>query len=144
MPPKKKVKSKPILVKKVSENKLRELAVKVMDDFSAEAKARYDKAKRSYNKQDDETQDALDRITTLLCRITRKQMWVSAGGRGDRMVMVIPEETIYHNMFYMANEILKDLALMDVRVASYTFPAGICVECGKELKPAKKKVKSHG
>lgn len=131
--------------KKVSEARLFEMAQKAMADFSAEAKKRYDKAHRSYKQQDDDTQDALDRMTTLLCRIARKKMWVTTGGRQDRVVMTIPEETVYHNMFYMAVEILKDLAVMDVRVANYTFPADTCVECGKtiELKPrAKKKVKS--
>lgn len=133
-------------MKKVSESKLFEMAKESMEVFKAQAKARYDEAHKGYEKQDDDTQDALDRMTTLLCRIARKRMWFTVGKREDRVIMVIPEETIYHNMFYMANEILKDLALMDVRVASYTFPADTCVECGKaiESKPKKKAVKKHG
>lgn len=135
-------KKKSPAMKKVSESKLRELAAEQMTVFAAEAKQRYDKARRGYVKQSEDTQDALDRITTLLVRIARKHMWVSAGKREDRIVLQIPEETVYHNMFYMANEILKDLATLDVRVADYTFPAGVCVECGNEIKPMKKKAKA--
>lgn len=133
--------------KPISESELRKLADAAMEDFKAEAKARYDKAHKVYVKQDDDTQDALDRMVTLLCRIARRNMWVSAGKRGDRLVLTIPDETVYHNMFYMGVEILKDLAIMDIRIANYTPPADLCAECGKEVKPkkkptAKKKVKS--
>lgn len=120
---------------------VQKLAQEHMAVFVSEAEARYKKARRVYEIQDDETQDALDRMVTLLCRIARKNMWVGVGKHEDRVVLTIPEETIYHNMFYMANEILKDLALFDIRVADYTFPANLCVECGVEVKP-KKKVKS--
>lgn len=130
-------------MKKVSGEKLFELATTAMEEFQAEAKKRHAKAHTHYAKQDDDTQDAWDRMTTLLCRIARKRMWVGVGKRDDRVVMTIPDETVYHNMFYMAGEILKDLATFDIRVASYTFPANMCVECGTELKskPTKKKVK---
>lgn len=138
--------AKPITKKKphkkhVGENKLRKLADAVMKEFEAEAKARYTRAHKAYAQQDDDTQETIDRITTFLLRIARKNMWVGIGN--DKIVMTIPESTLYHNMFYMACEILKDLALMDVRVSSYTFPANLCAECGIELKPtkAKKKVK---
>lgn len=136
-----KKKSPSLATKKVTEAKLKELVAAQMAVFTADAKARYEKARRGYVKQSDDTQDALDRMTALLVRIARKHMWVSVGKREDRVVIQIPEETIYHNMFYMASEILKDLATFDVRVADYTFPADVCVECGKEIKPTKKKKK---
>jgi hypothetical protein len=121
---------------------VQKLAQASMAAFVSDAEARYKKARRVYEIQDDETQDALDRMTTLLCRIARKNMWVGVGKTAEeRVVLTIPEETIYHNMFYMANEILKDLALFDIRVAEYTFPPNLCVECGAEVKP-RKKVKS--
>jgi hypothetical protein len=124
---------------KVNEDKLRELGKKAMDDFSAEAKARHTKAKRLYDKQDSDTQEALDRMTTLLTRIAKRHMWVGLGA-GDKIVFTIPEETIYHNMFYMAVEILKDLGEFDVKVAGFHFPKDLCASCHKELKPSKKKV----
>jgi hypothetical protein len=74
-------------------------------------------------------------------------MWVQVGNREDRMVLTIPDETVYHNMFYMAVEIIKDLAVMDIRIANYTHPANLCAMCGTEIKPkkaTKKAVKKHG
>lgn len=124
--------------KAVSESELHKLAEKAMEDFKSEAKARYDKAQKLYKKQDADTQDALDRMTTLLCRIARRHMWVGVGKKGDRVVFTIPEETIFHNMSYMAVEILKDLAQMDVKVAGFDFK-NLCMECHTELKPTAKK-----
>jgi hypothetical protein len=125
--------------KKVSEVELRKLAEQAMADFTSESQARKDKAQKLYDKQDSETQDALDRMTTLLCRIAKRHMWVGVGKKGDRIVMTIPETTIYHNMFYMSVEILKDLAQMDVKVSGFEMPSTLCAECHTELKPSKKK-----
>lgn len=136
MPVKKKAKGKT-----VSESELRKLGEKAMVDFTAESQARYDKARKLYDRQDADTQDALDRMTSLLCRIARRHMWVGVGKKGDRIVFTIAEEIIFHNMFYMAVEILKDLGQMDVRVAGFSYPNDMCVECHRELKPSKKKVR---
>lgn len=136
MAPVKKKKAKP--VKRISEAKLRELAKKAMDDFIADAKKRYNHAHEIYKQQDADTQDALDRIIALLCQITRRNMWVQVGAREDRLVLTIPDETIYNNMFYMAVEIIKDLAVMDIRVANYKHPANLCAMCGATVKPKKK------
>lgn len=131
-------------VKKINQEKLMKMAQAQMTVFSAEAKARYDRARASYEAQDEETQDAVTRMTNLLVRVARKQMWFTVGKRDDRIILPIPEETVYHNMFYMASEIVKDLAVMDIRVAGYTFMAGVCAECGTEIEPKKKVVKKHG
>jgi hypothetical protein len=125
----------------ISESELRKLADKAMVDFNAEATERFVRAKQLYDRQSGDAQDAITRMTNLLCRIAKRQMWVGIG-KGDRVVMDIPEQTIYHNMFYLACEILKDLAQMDVMVSGFKIPADLCAECYIELKPAKKKVKS--
>lgn len=127
--------------KVVSPEKLRELADESMAIFTTDAKARYDKAHKLYEEQDDATQDALDRMTTLLCRIARRNMWVSAGEKSNRLVLQIPEQTIYHNMFYMSVEIVKDLALFDVKIAGFKFSDNLCVECYKNIKPKRPKKK---
>lgn len=124
MPVKKKAKGKT-----VSESELRKLGEKAMADFTAESQARYDKARKLYDRQDADTQDALDRMTSLLCRIARRHMWVGVGKKGDRIVFTIAEEIIFHNMFYMANMILMDLAQMDVRVAGFQLPSDLCAHC---------------
>jgi hypothetical protein len=125
----------------IDEEELRKLADQAMEDFKREAKARYDKAMRVYNAQDGDTQEAFDRMISLLVRIARKTMWVGVGKRSDRIVMPIPEETITHNMTYLAVEVLKDLAQMDVKVAGFKFPKGLCVECYAQITQAKPKKK---
>jgi hypothetical protein len=39
---------------------------------------------------------------------------------------------------YVATEIVKDMAQMDVQVANFEFPPKLCAECGDEIKPKKK------
>jgi hypothetical protein len=81
-------------------------------------------------------------MTTLLCQITRKQMWVGVGKREDRIVNLIPEQTVYHNMFAMSVEIIKDLATFDIRVANFKFPENLCAVCSDEIKPKAVKKKA--
>jgi hypothetical protein len=68
-------------------------------------------------------------------------MWVGAG-KGDRIVVEIPNDAIWNNALYMAVEILKDLAYMDIRVADFTWPTDLCMECGTEIKPIRKKARA--
>lgn len=42
------------------------------------------------------------------------------------------EHTVMH-LRWLAVEIVKDLALTGVRVATFTFPPTICVGCGEEV-----------
>jgi hypothetical protein len=119
--------------------KLRKDADKVMDEFIAESKARYDQAWKLIEFQDEQTKDAIERMTFLLARIARRRMWVGVGKREDRIVLDIPEQTIEHNVTYMAVEILKDLGHMDVQVERFDFNPGLCAECHVPVKPSKKK-----
>lgn len=92
MPVKKKVKAKPV-PRKARDEKARQKAIAVA----------------SYEAQDSETQDVMDRIM----------------------------ERIGADNLFTATEILKDMAQMDVQVANYKFPP-LCVECGTEIKGVKK------
>lgn len=130
--------------KKTSESKLRELAEQEMLEFQLAAERRYVAAAVKTTHLDYDTREAIQRMTDLLCRIGRKQMYFTVGGRQDRIVLDIPELTIQHNSFYLACEILKDLAIMDIKIEDYAFAPGVCVECGTEIKPTKKKVKKNG
>lgn len=125
----------------VSSAKLKRMADETMESFKKEATARYEKANKLYEQQDEATRDALDRMTALLCRIARKNMWIGVKGYENRAVLQIPEETIYHNMFYMACEIIKDLAQFDIQVAGFKFPENLCAVCytDKVAKPRKKR-----
>ena len=135
-----KKKSKPVVAKKISEAKLQALAEKSLKEFQAAAEERFKHAKAVYDEQDAATQDALDRMIDLLSGIARKRMWVSPTRAGDaRAVMTLPDQVIRQNMTYMAVEILKDLAHMDVRVANFKFSKKLCATCNR---PRKKKGKS--
>jgi hypothetical protein len=68
-------------------------------------------------------------------------MWVGAGTKGDRIVVDIPNDAIWNNALYMAVEILKDLAYMEIRVAGFTWP-DLCVECGTAITKPRKKVRA--
>lgn len=126
-------------IKKKSADNLKKLAADAMVAFIEESMARKNQAEIIFRRQDDETRDAIERMASLLTRIARRQMWFSVGGSGDKIVREIPEAVIEDNMFYMAVEICKDLAHMDVRIQQFVIPRDLCVECHVEIKPAKKK-----
>lgn len=135
-----KKKSKPS--KKVSENQLQALAEKALTDFKQASLVRFQQAAKVYDAQDPATKDALDRMIDVLIQVARRRMWVAPSrGSEHRAVVQLPEEVIRQNATYMAVEIMKDLALMDVRVEGYKFPDGMCGVCHRPLK-TKKKVKS--
>ena len=137
-----KKKSKPVVTKKVSDNQLQVMAEKALADFKEAAEDRYNRAMKVYEAQDNETKDALDRMIDLLSGIARKRMWVAPSrGSEHRAVVLLPDQVIRQNMTYMAVEILKDLAQMDVRVAGFKFPEGLCLVCSTEIKPKKKRKK---
>lgn len=121
---------------RISEEELQALADEHMEKFAADALKRYEKALAHYKTQSEDTQDAIDRMVKALVRVTHKKMWLAF--KGQKIVIDIPEQTVYHNMCYMATEILRDMAVFDVRVADYTFPTKSCAVCGTEIKTKKK------
>jgi hypothetical protein len=122
-------------------NKLDAAVKKAQADFMVESFDRMKYAKAVYDHQNLAAQDAIDRMQSLLIRQARKYMWVGAG-KGDRIVVEIPNDAIWNNALYMAVEILKDLAYMDIRVADFTWPTDLCMECGTEIKPIRKKARA--
>ena len=122
--------------KKAHETEVLALA---QERFHKDAVERRSKAQKHYEAQDDDTQEAIDRMAAMLEKIARRQMWVRIGE--NKVVSQIDAEDITMNMFYMANEIIKDLAVMDVKVANYKFPGNLCAECGTEIKLTKKPTK---
>lgn len=141
MPVAKKKKSK-IATKKVSEKQLQQMAEKALQDFKDASEDRYKRAMVVYNEQDSETKDALDRMIDLLSGIARRRIWVAPSrGSEHRAVVLIPDHVVRQNMVYMAVEVLKDLAQMDVRVANFSFPKTLCIVCNNPVKKRKKGVK---
>lgn len=93
-------------------------------------------AKQVYDFQNAAGRDAIDRMQSVLIRLSRKSFWIGKGR--ERILAEIPKDAIWNNALYMAVEMMKDLAYMDIRVADFTWPPDLCMECGKPLRPVKK------
>jgi RNA polymerase-binding transcription factor DksA len=107
-----------------------------VETFKEQSQARAKIAQRAYDAQDGETRLALDTMVDRIVSSARGIIVVRVGK--ERRAIELERTTIQENALYLATEILKDLALNDIRVANYRFPDGLCVECGKEIKPKKK------
>jgi hypothetical protein len=109
--------------------------------FKEQAAARAKLAMRAYDAQDKETQFAIDTMVERIVAISRGIAAFKIKGR--RVAAEVPTETIRDNAFYLATEILKDLALLDIRIANFRFDPQRCAECQKLLRPAKKRKVDH-
>jgi len=108
---------------------------KQLEIFKRATEARYELARGVFDAQPASTQEVIFRI--------QKMLLVNANGvvkfypKNDRKQVAIPVtvemEYVEHNAFYMAIEILKDLAMMDIRVDEFEFPETFCAECGIKL-----------
>jgi hypothetical protein len=105
--------------------------------FQEIADTKYALARGMYDGQDGETKEALDRIHDVVRSVFRNQLWIAKTRTGERKVFTTDAETQGKFTFYVAMEIAKDLALMDIRVGNFTFTKD-CVECGKPVKGKKK------
>lgn len=106
---------------------------------------RMTQAKAVYDMQDAVTRDSIDRMQALLIRLARTRMWIVVGenkkGKKERVICDLPHDAIWNNALYMVVQMLKDLSYMDIRVANFTWPTDLCVECGLEIKPVRKKAR---
>lgn len=83
---------------------------------------RYEVATEAYEAQDEETQTAIKKIIgTLTSHSTGAVMQELAQGIIDMA------------LFVLAMDVVKDLALLDIRVANFTFDDRTCVSCGGEV-----------
>jgi hypothetical protein len=118
-----------------------------VEEFQAMCEVRYDIAKAAYDAQDDETKEVLDRIRDRLRLAVTGYITVTINPPHSGAVPVkVEQKYIDFNLMYVATEILKDLALFGIRVASYEFPETHCVTCGAEIamtKPQKKRRKAR-
>lgn len=119
--------------KKTSWDQLEKLADLKAQEFAEESEHRFHRAMDVYEAQDEDTQEAIDRMADVMKTIGRTQMWVSTSRTGPRKIVYFSPDTIRHNALYLAVEAVKDLALMDVRVANFKF-IDRCVTCGKKVK----------
>jgi hypothetical protein len=114
-----------------------------IEEFEATSEVKYDLAKAAYDVQDAKTQQVIDRIVaTLRTYATGYVTFQLAPPRGAVEAVKITNEYLGYNLFYLAVEVVKDLAIMGIRVAEFEFPPALCSNCGVELDiPELKKVK---
>jgi len=137
LPVKKKFKEK---VRKKSAGK--QIIAEQLKLFEEHTKARSKIAKAAYEAQDEETKEALDLLRSRVATMSSGYIRIFPNGKRNPSIAVpIAWELAEQNILFIATEILKDLALMDIQVANYQFPKVYCAECGDKLTPRKKKRK---
>lgn len=114
--------------------------------FREATQARFDLAQQTFDAQDPETQAVVLRIQKMLCQNASGVIRVFPNGEKRNLSVNVSVEMDYieMNAFYLAIEILKDLAFMDVRVANFKFSEAFCADCGVKLNDrgkGRKKVK---
>lgn len=91
------------------------------EEFTTLVDYQHDLAVEVYEAQDEETKEAIDKLKTTLAQY-------NTGLSFD-----LPDKWIDMALFVVAVEVVKDLALLDIRVAGFTFIEDACVKCGGEV-----------
>ena len=125
--------------KPIARAKLEKLIAEKVEEFQEASERRLEIANESYRAQDEKTRLVIDAIQEYLMQGASGTIRVYVGS--EAFAATVDMEYVEYNTLYVATEILKDLALLDVKIANYTFPKGICTECGAKVKAKKKKVK---
>lgn len=91
------------------------------EEFEAVTEYQHELATEAYKAQDAETRIAIDKLVHVL-----KQY--STGSKLNTSADMIDKA-----LFVVAVEVVKDLALLDLRVEGFVFPQDACVKCGEEV-----------
>jgi hypothetical protein len=117
----------------------------IREELQTTAELRGEIAQEAYDYQDDEMKKVIDRIVTRLREASTGYVDVQVNPPSGTVVPVKLEAKYVHfNLLYVATEIVKDLAMFDVRIASYKFPPSLCVACGAELTNQTKNKRRRG
>jgi hypothetical protein len=120
---------------KVTDKKLRE----AIEEFEALCEVRGEIAKAAYDAQDSETQQVLERIRDRLRLAVTGYVQVMVDPPHSGVVSVkVEQRFLDFNLMFVATEILKDLGLFGIRVASFEFPPMLCTNCGGEIAMTKR------
>lgn len=93
-------------------------------EFESITLVQYEAAKDAYEAQDGQTQPALDVIVDTL------RTYALAETKDG---IEIDEDVLDQILLVLAMQIASDLALLDIRVASYSFPVNLCASCGSDV-----------
>jgi hypothetical protein len=130
------------VAKKIPQRKPKrdEAVARQLELFEAATKSRYRIATAAFEAQDEKTKEAIRMIRDRLSVIATGTIRVFPNGRQNPGVTVtIGQEFVDQNLLYIATEIVKDLAFMDIRVENYEFPKVYCSDCGDKLTTRRKK-----
>lgn len=110
------------------------LVTEAIEEHQSIAEVKYELAKAAYDAQDKETKAVIDRIVDTLRTYATGYIHVQLQPPTGALVPVKLDNTyLGYNLLYLAVEIVKDLAFLDIQVASFEFPEAYCARCGAEL-----------
>jgi hypothetical protein len=118
-----------------------------VEEWKSLTEIRYELAKEAFDFQDEKTQALLMRIVNRLRMGATGYITVRINKQsGSTIPVKIEQEYLDFNLLYVATEILKDLAMFDIRIGTYKLPPSLCVNCGAEitLETEKKGRKARG
>jgi hypothetical protein len=98
-----------------------------MEEFCMIADAKHELAMDVFDLQDAPTQKAIEKIAAMLDGHA-----VGTATVGGRTRDIEPDVKIKLT-FWLAVEIIKDLAFSDIKLAGFVFPATLCAECGAHV-----------
>jgi hypothetical protein len=105
-----------------------------IEQYKSVSEIKYELAKEAYDEQDAATQAVIDRMVETLRTYCTGYINVQLQPpTGARVPVKLTNEYLGYNLLFLAVEIVKDLALLDIKVASFRFPKSMCAVCGAEL-----------
>jgi hypothetical protein len=106
------------------------------------AETRYELAIAAYEHQDDETRQAIDRIRDTIRLAATGYVHVNLDPPHSGVVTVkLEQKWIDFNLLYIAVDIVKTLAIFDIKLANFEFPPSLCTDCGAEITGQKRRKK---
>ena len=116
-----------------------------VEEFKAVSEIKFELAKDAYDQQDSETKATIDRIVGTLRQYATGYINVQLNPpEGAPVPVKIDNEYLGYNLYWLAVEIVKDLAFIGIRVENFEFPDTHCAQCGKELIPEKRSGRKAG
>jgi hypothetical protein len=114
----------------------KELVKDAVEEFYSVSEMKYEIAKAGYDAQDDDTRDMIDQLVKVLNLHATGYITVQLDPpHGGPVPVKIQKKYVDFNTLYIVMDMLKTLALFDIRVGKYTFPAAYCAQCEAELIP---------
>lgn len=123
------------------------LVQEAVENFYLVSEMKYEIAKAGYDAQDEDTRGMIDQLVKVLNLHATGYITVTLDPpHGGAVPVKIEKKYVDFNTLYIVLDMLKTLALFDIRVGKYTFPAAYCAQCEAELIPERKqrpKARNH-